>query len=153
MFLSHISLLDREADQMPAALVRGLRFLAETDIESLPAGRFDLDGDRLFALVQDYDTEPKAQKRAESHARYIDIQYVSRGLEVIGYAPLNHGGAVEQDLLAERDVQFFASVADETDLLLGPGSYAVFHPTDIHRPGCCDDRSRKVRKVVVKVLA
>ncbi|MBK1715195.1 YhcH/YjgK/YiaL family protein [Rubrivivax gelatinosus] len=153
MFLSHIDLFEREADRLPPAVARGLRFLAGTDVTALPPGRIDLDGDRLFALVQDYDTEPKTQRRAESHARYIDIQYVATGLELIGYAPLTHAGAVEEDLLAERDVQFFASVRDEADVLLGPGSYAVFHPTDVHRPGCCDDRSRKVRKVVVKVLA
>ena len=69
MYLSHIATLDRDAARLSDDIRRGLRFLAGTDINSLPAGRVDIDGDRMFALIQDYDTVPKAEKRPESHAR------------------------------------------------------------------------------------
>lgn len=153
MYLSHIATLDRDAANLPEDIQRGLKFLAETDIVALPAGRVDIDGNRLFALIQDYETVPKAGKRPESHARYIDIQFVANGREVIGYAPLSGGNPVAEDLLESRDVQFFDTVADETDLVLGTGAYAIFHPTDIHRPGCAAGAPAKVRKVVVKILA
>ncbi len=153
MYLSHIATLDRDAANLPEDIWRGLRFLAETDINALPAGRVDIDGDRLFALIQDYETVPKADKRPESHARYIDIQYVASGREIVGYAPLAGNNPVSEDLLESRDIQFFATVADETDLVLGTGAYAIFHPTDIHRPGCAMGAPAKVRKVVVKIQA
>jgi biofilm protein TabA len=153
MYLSHIATLDRDAANLPENIRRGLRFLAGTDIATLPTGRVDIDGDRMFALIQDYETAPKADKRPESHARYIDIQYVASGREAIGYAPLAHANPVAENFFEGRDVQFFASVTDETDLVLGTGAYAVFHPTDIHRPGCVAGAPTKVRKVVVKILA
>ena len=153
MYLSHIATLDRDSASLPETIRRGLRFLAETDINALPVGRVDIDGDRLFALIQDYETAPKTEKRPESHARYIDIQYVASGREVIGYAPLAGNNPVSEDLLESRDVQFFATAADESDLVLGTGAYAIFHPTDIHRPGCAAGAPAKVRKVVVKILA
>ncbi len=153
MYLSHIATLDRDAANLPENIRRGLRFLAGTDIAALPAGRVDIDGDRMFALIQDYETAPKADKRPESHARYIDIQYMASGREMIGYAPLAGGNPVAEDLLADRDIQFFSTVTDETDLVLGAGAYAVFYPTDIHRPGCVAGVAAKVRKVVVKILA
>ena len=153
MYLSHIATLDRDAASLPTDIQRGLRFLADTVIAALPAGRVDIDGDRMFALIQDYDTVPKAEKRPESHARYIDIQYVASGREVIGYAPLAGDNPVAENFFEGRDVQFFSTVADETDLVLGTGAYAVFHPTDIHRPGCAAGAPAKVRKVVVKILA
>ncbi len=153
MYLSHIATLDRDGANLPEDIRRGLRFLAGTDIAALPAGRVDIDGDRMFAMIQDYETAPKAEKRPESHARYIDIQYMANGREVIGYAPLAGDNPVSENLLEDRDVQFFASVKDETDLVLGTGAYAVFYPTDIHRPGCIAGVSTKVRKVVVKILA
>lgn len=152
MYLSHIATLDRDAATLPENIRRGLRFLAGTDIAALPAGRVDIDGERMFALVQDYETVPKADKRPESHARYIDIQFVASGREVIGYAPLGDN-PVAENFFESRDVQFFAAVTDETDLVLGTGAYAVFHPTDIHRPGCAAGTPAKVRKVVVKILA
>lgn len=154
MYLSHLATLERDAATLPQNIRKGLDFLVTTDIDALPAGRVDIDGDKIFALVQDYETEPKAAKRPEAHARYIDIQYVASGREVIGYAPLAAGNPVAEDLLESRDVQFFASkIVDETDLVLGAGAYAVFYPTDIHRPGCVAEAPGKVRKVVVKVLA
>lgn len=153
MYLSHIATLDRDAANLPDDIRRGLRFLAGTDIAALPAGRIDIDGDRMFALIQDYETAPKADKRPESHARYIDIQYVASGREMIGYAPLAGNNPVAENFFEDRDVQFFSTVADETDLVLGTGAYAVFHPTDIHRPGCIAGAPAKVRKVVVKILA
>lgn len=153
MYLSHIATLDRDAAALPENIRKGLEFLATTDITALPAGRVDIDGDRLFALIQDYQTAPKADKRPESHARYIDIQYMASGREVIGYAPLAGNNPVAENLFESRDIQFFTTVADETDLVLGVGAYAVFYPTDIHRPGCAAGEPANVRKVVVKILA
>ncbi len=152
MYLSHLATLDRDAAILPENVRKGLDFLAKTDIASLPAGRIDIEGDSIFALIQDYDTAPKGEKRPESHARYMDIQYVFAGREVIGYAPLAADHTVEEDLFEGRDVRFYSDVTDETDLLMGPGAYALFYPTDIHRPGCAAETAGKVRKVVVKVL-
>ncbi len=152
MYLSHLATLDRDAAILPENVRKGLDFLAKTDIASLPAGRVDIEGDSIFALIQDYDTEPKEKKRPESHARYMDIQYVFAGREVIGYAPLASAHTVEEDLFEGRDVRFYSNVSDETDLLMGPGAYALFYPSDIHRPGCAAEAAGKVRKVVVKVL-
>jgi YhcH/YjgK/YiaL family protein len=32
-----------------------------------------------------------------------------------------------------------------------PGSYAIFFPQDVHRPGCNKNRETPIRKIVVKV--
>lgn len=151
MILGHIGTLSYDLARQQPDIARGLKFLAETDILALPAGRVDIDGDRLFALIQDYETGPKASKRPESHAAYADIQYVAAGAEMIGYAPLAGNTAVAENFFDSRDVQFFSSVSGETDLMLGAGAYAVFYPTDIHRPGCAAGETQKVRKVVVKI--
>ena len=57
--------------------VKALEFLRDSDLLSLSLGRHDLDGDRLFALVQDYETKPTEQCRWEAHRRYCDIQFDS----------------------------------------------------------------------------
>ncbi len=153
MILSRLAHLDAEASTIPAAVLEGLRFLAATDFEKAAPGRIDIDGDRLFALVQDYASAPKAERRAESHARYIDIQYVASGRELIGWAPLDGAGAITEDAFADRDVRFYAAPAGETDCLVEAGSYAVFFPWDVHRPGCAAGPATPVRKVVVKIRA
>lgn len=72
--------------QYPAAINTALEFLAKPETAELPVGRYELDGDNIFVLIQDQTTAPVENKRAESHRNYIDIQYLFTGKEVQGYA-------------------------------------------------------------------
>ena len=40
-------------------LYKGLTFLKDKDLASLPVGRYDIDGDEVFALVQDTRRAPR----------------------------------------------------------------------------------------------
>ena len=67
--------------QYPAAIATALEFLAKPETAELPVGRYELDGDNIFVLIQDQTTAPVENKRAESHRNYIDIQYLFTGKE------------------------------------------------------------------------
>lgn len=41
-----------------------------------PKGKHDIEGNRLFYLISEDMTEPYEARRAEYHARYLDIQIV-----------------------------------------------------------------------------
>lgn len=151
MIYGRIENLEREASYLPAEIVRGLRFLADTDIAALPCGEVEIEGREIFAIIQDYETLPKDACKPEAHVRYIDIQYVASGCETIFTAPLPEDAKPSEDHLADRDVAFFDAVPPETGLILDAGSYAVFFPWDIHRPKCRGGAVSKVRKVVVKI--
>ena len=53
--------------QYPAAINTALEFLAKPETAELPVGRYELDGDNIFVLIQDQTTAPVENKRAESH--------------------------------------------------------------------------------------
>ena len=53
--------------QYPAAIKTALDFLAKPETAELPVGRYELDGDNIFVLIQDQTTAPVENKRAESH--------------------------------------------------------------------------------------
>ncbi|MBM2838908.1 MAG: beta-D-galactosidase, partial [Deltaproteobacteria bacterium] len=72
---------------MTDALRNGIDFLLRPDIHLIPDGRVDIDGDRVFALVQRYETVMTDAPRFEYHRKYIDIQYIVSGEEIIGWAP------------------------------------------------------------------
>jgi len=114
-----------------------------------PIGRYDLDGDRVYALVQSIQTSPAASGVFESHQIYADIHYVFSGQEVIYYA--------QTPLLKPRG-DYDASVearlydgADDSALRLTAGCYAAFWPQDGHKPGCQAETSSTVQKVVMKI--
>jgi YhcH/YjgK/YiaL family protein len=152
MISGHIANLAHDLGILPPKLARGLRFLAETDFAKLAPGRIDVDGDEIFALVQDYETLPKAECRPETHRTHLDIQFVASGREIIGQAPLLASAEVVDDRRdTPADIAFFADPANETDVLLEAGGWAVFHPWDIHRPRVAAGIPSAVRKVVVKI--
>ena len=152
MIFGRLDNIDLERASLPDAVLEGLRFLSETDLASVPAGRIDIDGDRIFANVQDGLTRAKDENRPESHRRYLDIQYVVSGAETIGFAPLAKAGPVTEDFAETSDLLFYDIMNDEMPLVLSEGSYAVFYPWDVHRPGCAvSNPGEKVRKVVVKI--
>ena len=81
----------------------------------------------------------------------FSVQFLVRGREKIGVASDTGNNGVAEDLLAERDLLFCKTMENESTLTMTPGSFAVFLPTDVHRPGCAFDQPEAIRKVVVKV--
>ena len=129
-------------------IAAGLEYLAGLD-PALEVGRYELDGDRLFALVQEYDTAPATDKRFESHRLHVDIQYVVTGRERILHAAA--GLEVETPYVEDKDVTFYRDPVASTSLLLLPGDFAIFFRGDGHKPGCMAGGRETVKKVVVKV--
>jgi YhcH/YjgK/YiaL family protein len=128
-------------------LARALRLLQTRDFSGLACGRHPLEGDDIFALVNEYPLKPRAEGRLEAHRKHIDIQYLLCGGETMGYAPLQ-----EQPPLAAYDAAadliFYAG--DASMLSVEQGMFAIFYPGDLHMPGLGSPAAR-VRKVVLKV--
>lgn len=131
-------------------LYQGL-ILARDIGASPPDGRIEADGDRIYALVSTYSTLPRDERRFEAHRKYIDIQVVLEGVEVIDVA-LGAAPSATEKYDETKDVAFYAAPPDCASLVMRPGRFAVFNPGDLHRPGVSLDESRSVRKLVVKVL-
>lgn len=129
-------------------LYQGLTFLKENDITSLPVGRYEIDGDKVFALVQEYETRLPEECRWEAHYTYTDIQYVVEGSEKMGWT-IMLDGVVKTEDRPEDDIYFFDAEGDH--FVVRAGQFAVFTPQDAHRPGLAVDGPARIKKVVVKV--
>ncbi len=151
MIYGQLKNFQQEKDALSPALQKGLLYLTNTDLSTLAVGRHDIEGDAIFALVSEYETEPKEARRPEAHQKYIDIQYVAEGEEKIGCSLLSAEYEVIQDELALKDLIFYKEVKQEVDMLLKPGIYAVLFPNDVHRPCCMIGTAAKVKKVVIKI--
>lgn len=134
-------------------LQKALRYIAATDFSMLANGEYEIDGRKVFARVNTYTTEPKAERRPEKHNKYIDVQFVARGEESIWYTPLRPE-CVEIENKAEKDdVIFYADPGELNQAQLRAGDLAIFFPWELHRPNCTAEGPSDVQKVVVKVLA
>ena len=130
---------------------KAFAFLSQGGIESLPLGRNEIDGDDVFANVQEYDTVPAAEKQFEAHRAYYDVQFVVSGEEVVEYAQLD-ATTPATDFDEGNDFGLYEVVAPATRVVLRAGELAVLAPEDAHKPGCqLGDAPVHVRKIVVKV--
>lgn len=117
---------------------------AETD----PVGTHQLDGERVFASVQEYMTKPAEQGRWEAHRKYADVQYVVSGSERMGYST-HDGLTVENEYDAGSDVEFYTG--NGVMLYVPAKTFTVFMPQDVHMPCIVDQAPAHVRKVVLKI--
>jgi YhcH/YjgK/YiaL family protein len=132
-------------------LAAAFDYLASFDAAT-PDGKYPIDADRVHVLVQSYITKPAAEKKWESHRRYLDVQYIVSGRERITAAPIAAlTGATEYNE-AKDVINYGGAEGDASTLYLERGQFAIFLPDDGHRPGVAVDASEDVRKVVVKVL-
>lgn len=128
---------------------KGFEFLEEIDFDTIEAGKYNVEGDDIFAIVSEYDTKNHVDAKPEAHERYLDIQYIVKGEELMGYAPLE-----DQDIMipynADKDVVFYK--AETSPIKVSEGMFALFFPDDIHAPSMMINESKPVKKVVVKIL-
>lgn len=134
--------------QLGPRFAAGLKWLEEFS-SATADGRYDIDGDNVFALVQSYDTVPPADKKYESHRVYADIQYIVEGSEVIYYAP-TAGLVPTMAYDATKDCSLYADPAAATPLFMAAGRFAIFYAQDGHKPGCVHNMASRIKKVVVK---
>ena len=63
-------------------------FLINTDLKNIKEGRYEIMGNEIYANIQSLTTKQKSEKKWEVHRDYIDIQYVIKGKEAMGYGIL-----------------------------------------------------------------
>jgi biofilm protein TabA len=151
MILGLLSELDTQRAALPATLVRALDALKDVQLLETEAGRYEIEGDKLYYMVQDVEFRTMEESRAEAHAQYADIQIPLTAHERYGFSLPQPGLLPSEDLLEEKDLAFYPTPAAESFFDLAPGSYVVFLPGELHRPCLAIDDQGSMRKVVVKI--
>ena len=137
----------RRYQDLHKGFAKAIDFLSRPDLQELPAAKYELDGDRVYAMVSREPGRRKEDALLETHEKYIDIQLVLAGTDEMGWKPRSlckqPAGAYDH----ATDMQFFA---DEPDAWLATqsGAFVIFFPEDAHMPLIS---SGQLHKVVVKV--
>ncbi len=124
--------------------------LADPALAQKPDGRYNADGDDLYYMVQHYTTKPVDQARFESHKKYIDIQVLLAGQELLGYVPTT-GLEVTVPYDESKDIMFYRAGTMAAQVRLELGLFCILFPHDAHLPSCQITCPTEVYKVVFKV--
>ena len=150
MLVSDLDHIDHQIALTPG-LQKALAFLRTRNLHGLPDGRVEIDGDRMFALVQRYETMMTDAPKFECHRKYIDVQFIVSGEEVIGWAPVELM-TITEAYDADKDICFGTVAKGKwTRAYLQAGQLGVLWPEDGHAPKLASGASSPVMKIVVKV--
>jgi YhcH/YjgK/YiaL family protein len=149
MIVTDLRHIERDVFMTPA-LRKAVDFLRRPDLPTLPDGKVTIDGEGVFGIVQRYETSAAAEVKFEHHRKYMDIQFIVSGKEIIGWAPAGQM-TITEAYDADRDIAFGSVPEKWTPVYLTQGQAALFYPWDAHAPKLAAGNTSQVMKIVVKV--
>ena len=129
---------------------RAFEYLTTTDLSALPEGRYEIDGDNVYIIIQEAALNPWSEGRWEAHRVYADIQTVIEGCECIGYSSVEDA-PIDMPYAPEKDLLFYQEMKGN-GAIVSAGEMMVLFPSDAHRP-CIQPAEgvTSVKKAIVKV--
>ncbi|MBR2068768.1 MAG: YhcH/YjgK/YiaL family protein [Candidatus Gastranaerophilales bacterium] len=131
-------------------LKKGFDFLLNSDLANLKEGKHIIEGDTIYANVQTLTTKPISEQKWEVHRKYIDIQYVIKGSEVMGYGILEDFKKTITPYDATKDVAFLDE-GKYNYVNVCTNDFVIFYPNDVHAPMLYADKEQQIKKIIVKI--
>jgi YhcH/YjgK/YiaL family protein len=103
-----------------------------------------------FVLEQAYISKNKEDCFFESHKKYIDIQYVFEGEEIMEVEKLSNL-QVTTTYKEDLDYAKYSQSKDSSVLKIRENELAIFYPQDAHMPCIKINENEKVIKAVFKI--
>lgn len=126
-----------------AGLDKLIDFTLSHELNALPAGRNEIDGDLAWMNVNVAPLVPETDLY-ERHLEHLDLQIPLDAGEIITVKPVEE---LEWDFEGETG---FTHGPAGTPLHMVPGTFAVFFPGDAHNCGISEDGQTSCRKLVGK---
>ncbi|GFI23781.1 toxin-antitoxin biofilm protein TabA [Lachnospiraceae bacterium] len=123
-------------------------YLSSHSLEDVQAGHYEIDGNKVYMNVFDYDTIPEDGAFFEAHKKYADIHMTVAGEEIVGVSDMSKVSVKtfdeEKDLLeVEGPVEHY--------IKLIPGKALITLPEDAHKVKLAVGNPSAVKKAVIKV--
>ena len=118
-----------------------------SEIQSMEPATVPLSGTNKI-LVQQGTTKAAEGQLLEAHREYLDVQYIVKGRETVGWAPVDTL-TQEGEFNAEKDKGMYSGHCDFMEI--GEGYCYVVFPEDAHMPGSHLQTPTEYQKMVIKL--
>jgi len=125
-------------------------FLKTHDLNTIAKGKYPVDGDNVTVSVTIDSSRNLDKTNWESHRKYIDLQYVIEGEELMGVCPVEDA-KVTNEYNEKKDAANYTAVGK-----IYPATndaFFLFFSSDAHRPNITPGGNKPVKKIVIKVKA
>lgn len=158
MICDNLTSWKKHGINLTSSLKKGLIWVEENFSSPPMPGKHPLEAGS-FVLVQKYSPKEWMGIEFENHRKFIDIQVIVEGNESILWAKSQYLKE-SKPYVEKNDVEFFSvdPAKEYSNLMMSPGFFAIFWPTDSHVPGLqpsgsppANQNFTSVLKFVVKV--
>lgn len=132
----------------PAYWDSAFAFMKRNDLLHLPNGKYPIDSIYVYASVTNDPSKDFDKTNWESHKKYIDLQYIISGDEIIGVCPVSQA-VVTRPYDEKKDVANYTAEGKMEHSV--PGTFFLFFPSDAHRPNITPGGNKPVKKLVIKI--
>lgn len=123
-----------------------LDFIKNNDLSSMELKTYELDGDKVFCNLAEFETVAADTKEFEAHKEYCDIHYIVKGKERIDFGITSRMKAGEY----KPDIMFLEGEGNG-EAILEEGDFIICFPEDAHKPGIFIEKPSSIRKALFKV--
>ncbi|MEG0297328.1 MAG: YhcH/YjgK/YiaL family protein [Clostridium sp.] len=124
------------------------KYLNDTNFEEMECGTYYINDKFLYASVAEYETKNKEESLWEAHRKYIDIQFVIRGEEQMGYTNVDN---INETVNYNEDKDILFGTGEGDFITVKSGEFIMFMPQDAHMPCIYSNEKSLVKKVVIKI--
>lgn len=134
MIISNINNNDKTL-RLPEPINKLLDIFKSTNFADMEPGKYDVEGDDLFYVVAKYKGKDKEEVQFESHKKYIDLQFIYSGSELMGFDKYDENLAIITPYDDKKDVMFYETPRHPMYLSCNAGDFVLFSGFDLHAPG------------------
>jgi YhcH/YjgK/YiaL family protein len=113
----------------------------KANVSCLKEGRYEINKN-VYAVIETSHPKALKEQKLEVHKKYVDVQYIVDGYDVISYKSLLDCSQICKDYDEAKDIEFFNDKPD-FNILINEGHFAIFFPSDAHAP-LCGETCKKV---------
>ena len=126
------------------------KWLEETDLLTIPAGKHPIEGTTLVVSVEDSQNGPLEKRGTESHRQKIDFQYAVKGIERFGI--IDHETSTPNCEYRPDVIHYDYNVDKARFYDSTPDKFFLFFPEDWHIAKIANDTDdQNIRVIVVKI--
>lgn len=138
-----------EEKELKRRVQEALQYIENLDKRKLENGIYRVN-DNFYYLIQEYYTKNENDYVLESHKKYIDIQWIVEGEEIIGVTDVASLYS-EKSYCEEKDTMFWKANKSMLEVVLKQGAYIVLYPNHAHMGCLAVNDSVRVKKIIGKV--
>ena len=147
MILSNLSNVQNYS-YLSSGFIKAFKFLKKNNFSLIENGRYEIDGDRMYAIINEFTPKSIDEIQWETHEQYADVHYIFEGEEKIGISKIDDLEKIDE-YIPEKDITFYKG--EGQFVTLKKGDFIIFFPKEVHVTGLASGICTQIKKVIIKI--